>query len=207
MHIRQVVAASSLALALPLASISAQGTTPEPPKWSLSVGVDPTHLDLRTRDPGVDARMVANLTRSWQSANSRLARHISLMVGTDAPRKMNRSSDPQCDCWTSISRRYGGLTAGASYDLFGVSRFTPYLKGGTGIYYTTLNTWPANGWALVTDLPYFYSRNGFSLGVNGGLGIKARIGSHELFIEEMLHAFDVRQLEKGVYPLNFGLRF
>ena len=81
MHVRYVVAVSSLAIALPLASVSAQSTAPEPEKWSFSLGVDPTHLDLHTPDPGVDARMVANLTRSWQSGNSRFARHISLMVG------------------------------------------------------------------------------------------------------------------------------
>lgn len=210
MRTRHVFAVSSLAIALPFTTVSAQSTVPEPLKWSLSLGVDPTHLDLHTRDPGVDARMVANLTRSWQSPGSRFARHISLMMGTDAPRERNPSSDPQCDCWQSISRRYAGLTAGASYDLFTASRFTPYLKGGTGIYYTTLSTEPTSG-ALTTSQLAFYPngfyQNGFSVGANAGLGIKARFGSRELFIEQMLHAFDIGVLSRGVYPFNIGIRF
>ncbi|MDP9204343.1 MAG: hypothetical protein M3P12_02660 [Gemmatimonadota bacterium] len=210
MRIRHVVAVSSLSIALPLASVSGQSAAPEPPKWSLSFGVDPTNFDLHTSDPGVDARIVANLTRSWQTANSRLARQISLMVGTDAPRQVNPSPDPQCVCWQKITRRYTGLTAGLSYELFSASRFTPYLKGGTGAYYSTRHIWPASGALRVTDFVYYpngFVQSGFSLGVNGGFGIKARLGSHELFIEQMLHSFDVRQLDKGVYPLNIGIRF
>ena len=205
MHIRYVVAVSSLAAVLPLASISGQSITSEPPKWSLSLGVDPTHLNLETRDPGVDARMVANLTRSWQSANSPLTRHVSLMVGRDASRQFQ--PDQTCDCWWRVSNSYYGLTAGASYDLLRASRFTPYLKAGTGVYYTKQSTEPVNNLILAGQLPFLTYRSGFSLGVNGGLGVKIRIGSHEFFVEEMLHAFDVRHLAKGVYPLNFGLRF
>ena len=205
MHVRYVVAVSSLAVALPFASASAQNTTAEPPKWSVSVGVDPTHFDLQTRDPGVDLRMVANLTRSWQSANSPLTRHVSLMVGRDASRQFQ--ADQTCDCWWRVSNSYYGLTAGASYDLLRTSRFTPYLKTGTGVYYTSQSTEPVNGLILTSQLPFLNYRSGFSLGVNGGLGVKVRIGSHEFFVEEMLHAFDVRDFSKGVYPLNFGLRF
>ena len=204
-HIRHVVAVSSLALLLPLGSISAQSITPEQSNWSLSVGVDPTHLDLHTRDPGVDARMVVNLTRSWQSANSPLTRHISLLVGRDAPRQFQL--DQNCDCWWRVSNSYYGLTAGASYDLLRASRFTPYLKAGTGVYYTKQSTQPANNQVLVSQLPFLNYRSGFSLGVNGGLGVKVRLGSHEFFVEQMLHAFNVRRLDKGVYPLSFGLRF
>jgi hypothetical protein len=210
MRTRHVVAVSSLAIALPFTAVSGQTTATEAPKWSLSLGVEPMSLDLRTRDPGVDARMVANLTRSWQSPNSRLARHISLMVGADAPRKFNRGADPQCDCWQSISRSYTGLTAGASYDLFTASRFTPYLKGGTGIYYTTLSTEPTSGVLTPSELalyPNGFYQNGFSVGGNAGLGIKARFGSRELFIEQMLHAFDIGRLNWGVYPFNIGIRF
>jgi hypothetical protein len=206
MHIRYVVAASALAAVLPLASLSGQSTTSEPPKWSLSLGVDPTRLNLNTPEPGVDARMVANLTRSWQSANSPLARHISLLIGRDAPRQFQ--PDQTCGCWWRAFNSYSGLTAGASYDLFRASRFTPYLTAGTGVYYTRQSNQPANGQVLVSQLPLLYNdRSGFSLGVNGGLGVKIRIGSHEFFVEEMLHAFDVRRLSNGVYPLSFGLRF
>jgi len=211
MHIRHVFAVSSLAIALPFTPVPAQSTVPEPLKWSFSLGVDPTHLDLHTSDPGVDARMVANLTRSWQSPGSRFARHISLMMGADAPRRINPSSDPQCDyCWQSISRRYAGLTAGASYDLFTASRFTPYLTGGTGIYYATFGQAPRFGVVTTSQLAWYpngFYQNGFSVGGNAGLGIKARFGSRELFIEQMLHAFDIGRLTEGVYPLNIGIRF
>jgi hypothetical protein len=205
MRIRHVVAVSSLAVVLPFASMSAQSTTPEPSKWSLSLGVDPTHLNLQTRDPGVDARMVANLTRSWQSANSRLTRHISLMVGRDAPRQF--LLDPTCDCWWRVFSSYDALTVGASYDLHRGSRFTPYLKAGTGVYYTEQGTEPRDGWMLTSQLSALKYQSGFSLGLNGGLGVKVRIGSHEFFVEEVLHAFDVRRFDKGVYPLNVGIRF
>ena len=205
MHVRYVIAVSSLAVALPFASVFAQNTMSEPPKWSFSVGVDPTHFDLQTRDPGVDLRMVANLTRSWQSANSLLTRHVSLMVGRDASRQFQ--ADQTCDCWWRVSNSYYGLTAGASYDLLRTSRFTPYLKAGTGLYHSSQSTEPVNGVILSSQLAFLNYRSGFSLGVNGGLGVKVRIGSHEFFVEEMLHAFDVRDFSKGVYPLNFGLRF
>ena len=110
MRIRYVLAVSSFAIALPLASVSAQNTAPEPAKWSFSLGVDPTNLDLHTPEPGVEARMVANLTRSWQSGNSRWARHISLMVGADASRQLQpimiSPFGPPCDCPMRFSKRY-----------------------------------------------------------------------------------------------------
>ena len=215
MLFRHVFAVSTFAIALPLASVSAQSTAPEPAKWSFSLGVDPTHFDLHTPEPGVNARMVANLTRSWQSGNSRFARHNSLMVSADAPREsqpfMISQFGPQCDCPMSVSRRYTGLTAGASYDLFRVSRFTPYITGGTGIYYNGYRRSPVRGFLTPSELAFYqnggFSQDNFSLGVNAGLGFKVRIGSHELFIEQMLHKFDVRQPGIGIYPLNIGLRF
>ena len=212
MDFRRSVAISCLAVVMPFVAVFAQSAPPsEPPKWSFSLGVDPTTLDLHTPEPGVDARMVANLTRSWQSANSRLARHISLMVGTDAPREFNPNPvDPQCNCWMSVTRRYSGLTADVSYDLLRVSRFTPYLKAGTGIYYDSFTNGPSSGLLSPALLAYYendFSGSHFSLGVNGGIGLKVRLGSHELFIEQMLHTFDVRRTGTGVYPLNIGIRF
>jgi hypothetical protein len=209
MHIRSVVALGYVAIALPLASATAQNPT-QPAKWSLSVGVDPTHLDLHTPTQGVDARMVANLTRSWQSVGSRFGRHVSLMLGADAP--IETGPMLGCNCSpTRISRSYAALTAGAFVDLFRVSRFTPYLSGGTGAYYTMYGRDPASGYPL-TPLEALSYRNGsslsqLSLGVNGAVGIKARIGSHEFFIEQAVHTFDVRYMGSGVYPLNIGFRF
>src|SRR5687767_13808641 len=197
MHFRRSVAAGCFVLALPLVPLSAQDTLAEQPKWSLSIGVDPTHFDLNTRGAGVEARMVGNLTRSWQAADRRWARQISLMVGTDAPRLINPSGDPQCDCLQRISATYVALTAGASYDLFSLSRFTPYLKGGTGLYYRTFERQPANGYILTSQLIYYqngFSQSAFSLGANAGLGVKVRLWSRDFFIEQTLHSFDVWQL-------------
>jgi len=211
MRIRHVVTAGSLAITLPLASVSAQDTAPEPPKWSFSLGVDPTHFDLGTPDRGVEARMVANLTRSWQSTNSRLGRHISMMLGTDAPRETKLSPDPQCYCSTRYTMRYAGLTAGASYNLFSAWRFTPYVTGGTGIYYTSSRREPTDDVLTTAEFLGYYQngfvQKGFSVGLNGGLGIKVRLGKRELFIEQMLHSFDIGELNRGIYPLNIGIRF
>ena len=230
MQLRFAVAVSSIALALPLASVSAQSTTPPAQttapsaqsttpataRWSFSLGADPTAFDLNTPEPGINARMVANLTRSWQSGNSRWARHISLMVGGDAPHDASQGLPslfglPQCACSMHLSRRYAGLTAGASYDLFRVSRFTPYLSGGTGLYYSEFGR-STDGVLTSADLAFWgrdFSRNNFSLGVNAGLGLKVRLGLHELFIEQMLHDFDVypRHWGGAIAPLNVGIRF
>jgi hypothetical protein len=190
----------ALALGAPLATLSAQSAPPEPSKWSLSLGVDPTDFDLRTRDPGVQARVVGNLTRTWQALGSRFGRQISVMFGADSP----RSQENCYGCWERVGKRYVGLTAGSSLALFRLSRFTPYLQTGAGIYYTHLGG-NVNGANLIPSPSY--DRNRFSFGVNGGLGIKAKLGSHEFFVEQMLHAFDVRISDKGVYPLNFGIKF
>lgn len=213
MHLHHVIAASSLALAVPLASVRAQGTAPEPPNWSFSLGVDPGQLDLNTPEPGIDARAVTNLTRSWQSRNSKWARHISLMVGADAPHSLRpfyNQFGEACECWVRYASRYAGLTVGASYDLLRVSRFTPYLTGGTGIYYTGLRRSAADG-VTPNEFPYFnqpYSQDKLALGANAGLGLKMRFGSHELFIEQMLHELDLnRRGRMAIAPLNIGFRF
>jgi len=200
MNYSRLTTAFAFALTIPLATGSAQSTSVEPLTWSLSLGVDPTDFDLRTRDPGVQARVVGNLTRTWQSPGSRFGRYVSLMLGANSPQIRENCYG----CWTRVGQRYAALTAGSSVDLFRAWRFTPYLQSGAGIYYTKL-TGQANG-ALLTTSP-IYDRSRFSLGVNGGLGIKARLGSHEFFIEQTLHAFDVKRIDRGVYPLNFGIRF
>jgi opacity protein-like surface antigen len=222
MHLRHVVTLGSFAITLALASLSAQSTSstqttaPDPGKWSFSLGADPRHFDLNTPEPGVDARVVANLTRSWQSAHSRWTRHISLMVGADAPVQVQPGVigffDPQCDCPMRISRRYVGLTAGVSYDLFRVSRFTPYITGGTGVYSTAIRRSPVRDFLTPSELAFYqqsggFAQNNFSLGVNAGLGLKMRLGSHQLFIEQMVHRFDINQLGTGIDPLNIGIRF
>ncbi|MFL5502353.1 MAG: outer membrane beta-barrel protein [Gemmatimonadaceae bacterium] len=198
----------TLVLLLPFATALAQTAPKEQPsKWSLSVGIDPTHLNLNTNDPGVAARFVANLTRSWQSPGSRFSRQISLMLGADAPRQQIAFTEPCDQCWNKIGYTYAGLTGGGSLDLFHVSRFTPYVQGGLGFYWTRATSQPVNGFVLTSNLNTIYDRSQVSLGINGGLGIKARFASHEFFVEQALHAFDVYQMGRGVYPLNFGIRF
>jgi hypothetical protein len=138
------------------------------------------------------------------------------MVGGDAPHDASQGIPsffglPECACSMHLSRRYAGLTAGASYDLFRVSRFTPYLSGGTGLYYSEFGR-STDGVLTAGDLAFWgrdFSRNNFSLGVNAGLGLKVRLGLHELFIEQMLHDFDVypRHWGGAIAPLNIGIRF
>ena len=227
MHLRHMVTAGWFGITLPLASISAQDTSstpttaPDSAKWSFSFGVDPTHFDLHPAGSGsgADVRMVANLTRSWQSGQSKWARHISLMVGGDAPRTYHPGVfliDPfgfsQCECSVRYSTTYAGLTAGLSYDLFRVSRFTPYVTGGAGVYYFGERRSPARGFMTTSELAYYrsgFSENDFSLGANAGLGLKMRLGSHQLFIEQMLHDFGIKGqgYRMAITPLNIGFRF
>lgn len=191
-----------LALSLcPLVSASAQSdsasaTKIEPPKWSLSLGVDPTRFD-----PGsYHSRFVGNLTRSWQKPGSRFSREVSLAAGTYTPRGYSCYG-----CWSSRSEQYLGLTGGASAELFHLWRFTPYVHGGAGLYYTRFHA--SSGTAPIVLSPAQLTTNNFSFGLNGGFGIRARILSHELFIDQTLHTFDVRALNQGMYPLSIGIRF
>jgi len=222
MQLRHLFAISSCAIALPLASVSAQSTEPAVGTWSFSVGVDPTNFDLHPpkfspRESGAQARMVANLTRSWQSGKSKWTRHISLMVGADASRQVqpfvfsDTGLGPLCDCPMRYSRRYGGLTAGASYDVFRVSRFTPYITGGTGFYVNGYRRSPVNDFLTPAEAHFYLngadSHDAFSLGVNAGVGLKVRLGSHELFLEQKVHQFDISQPGIGVNPLSIGIRF
>lgn len=201
MRWHRFVIVGCFSVALPLASGAGQEAPIEPRDWSFSLGFDPTYLDLGGQELGVDARLVANLTRSWQSPNSRFSRRVSLLVGSAIP--YNYQSDQCIGCF---SRSYAGLTVGASYDVFRVSRFTPYLAAGTGIYFDKASRKPTALEAQYLDSRYW--RPGLGLGANAGLGIKAQFGSREFFVEQMLHAFDLTRLRsRGVYPLNFGIRF
>jgi hypothetical protein len=221
MSFSHVASVACLAIALPLASMIAQTTSSTPSResdqsrWSFSLGADPTRFDLTKPESGSQARMVANLTRSWQSAGSRWARHVSLMLGGDAPVVVQPwilgLTSAGCDCPMRISQRYAGFTAGASYDVFRVSRFTPYVTGGTGLYYNGYGRTPVREILTPEEIP-LYTNGGsaqskFSVGVNAGLGLKIRLGSHDLFIEQMFHKFDINQPGIGVYPLNVGIRF
>jgi hypothetical protein len=192
--------AIALGAALPLAALPAQSdssSATKPPKWELSLGADPTDFSTAGQ---LRAHFVSTLSRNWQNAGSRFSRHLSLMVGSDAPYNTRQSC---YGCWSN--KQYAALTAGVAADLFHVGRFTPYLHTGTGLYYTHVG---AHATTLGGDAVVFSpARNEFSLGINGGLGLKARIFSHEFFIDQTLHAFDVRRIDHGVYPLSIGIRW
>ena len=207
MHLRLVIAIGCLLTAVPVASAPAQNDSVQPRDWSFSLGFDPRRLDYSAGENwGEDMRLVANLTRSWQAPGSRFGRHVSLLVGSDFPYGTIPGWNPGCEsCSYTITSRYAGLTAGASYDLFRVSRFTPYLTAGTGVYFTKMSRNLGELEAQYVDTRYY--RTGFSLGANAGVGLKARFGSREVFIEQVLHATDLARVRKGVWPLNFGIRF
>jgi hypothetical protein len=196
----------ALVMLIPFAAGLAQTAPKEgPSKWSLSLGIDAINLDLSTRDPGVDARFAATLTRIWQAPGSRFSRHISLMAGADAPRGVESMNSLFCQgCSSSVGQNFAGLTAGGAIDLFHISRLTPYVQGGAGFYYD-------RSWSKLTDPSrpgtQSFKRNDFSFGLNTGVGIKARLGSHELFIEQTFHSFQALPLDRAFLPLNFGIRF
>lgn len=170
----------------------------ETPKWAFSLGADPTQLDFGTRDPGIELRGVATLTRIWQNPGSHFSRQLSLMAGADAPRAMTNCYG----CWARVTKQYAALTAGMAADLFHAWRITPYVHTGAGVYYTRLS----GSLSTFDKGPSIRPpRNDFSFGINGGLGIKARLFSHEFFIDQSLHAFDVRTIDRGVYPLSIGI--
>jgi len=210
MQYSRKASAIALALFLPLASSLAQpapkeepkATKEEPSKWALSIGAEPSSLNTR---------VVGNLTRIWQAPDSRYSRHISLMLGADAPHTesvQNWYGPESCSaCATRITNSYAGLTAGGSADLFHLWRFTPYLQGGAGVYYSKFSREPVDGVVLRSSLNSFYTNSEFSVGLNAGLGIKARLGSHEFFVEQIVHTFDFYPVGRGVRPLNFGIRF
>lgn len=194
-----------VSLALPLTtssgqSDSASSSSAAPPKWEFSLGADPTDLNLSASGGDVHGHFVSSLTRNWQGTSSKFSRQLSLMVGADAP----YHGGVVCyGCRTN--REYAALTAGVSVDVFNASRFTPYLHTGAGLYYERFGGRESvvGGDALIPNP----ASNNFSLGIKGGLGVKARLFSHEFFVDETLHAFDVRAVNHGVYPLSIGIRW
>jgi hypothetical protein len=199
------VAASSLVL-LSAHGAGAQTAETKAPLWSLSIGADPTHFDLRTRDPGVDARLIATLTRSWVLRNPAARFHVSLMTGFDAPHGFRDREGVQVD----ITRRYAGLTGGASYEFFRKSRIRPYVSAGTGVYHDLMRAdskCDAGPCGEVTPLGLIHRRDNTSFGINAAIGLRMRLGGRELFIEQAQHVFDARHSAQGITPFSFGIRF
>jgi hypothetical protein len=200
-----VVAVGCLLSATPLAPASAQDQSPQPKDWSFSLGVDSKKIGHNETLYSDDALMVANLTRTWQSSESRFARHVSLLAGSDLPYRLALVANDGCGgCGAPFTRRYLALTAGVSYDIVRVSRFTPYISAGTGAYYTRMNR-NLDETRISIDARHF--RSGLTLGANAGFGVKARFGSREIFVEQLIHLTDLGRLSKGIRPLNLGIRF
>ncbi len=201
-----VVTISYLLCAAPLTFASAQAQPSEPKDWSFSLGIDSKRIGHIETLYGADAFLVANLTRTWQSANTRFGRHVSLLAGSDFPYQPVQDTNDGCGgCTAPFASRYAALTTGVSYDLFRVSRFTPYVTTGIGAYYTKMNRNLDERVSSMVDKRHF--RTGLAFGANAGFGVKARFGSREFFIEQMLHAIDLARPSRGIRPLNFGIRF
>ncbi len=201
-----VLALAACFTALPL-TLPAQAVVDLPPaKWSLSLGVDPTHFDLRTKDPGVDARFAATGARLWQLRNPALTTHVALMLGLDAPRGLPETEiSPELD----VSRYYAALTAGGSYEMSQASRVRPYVTGGGGGYFNDVGWKIACTGATCDPRLAKYQQNfrETTFGVNGGLGVNVSFGKKVLFIEQRFHGFDVTRLDNGVHPFSVGMRF
>jgi opacity protein-like surface antigen len=175
-------------------------------RWSLSLGVDPTHFDLRTRDPGVDARFAATGARLWHNRNPALTTHVGLMLGGDAPRALPETEiSPELD----VSRYYAALTAGGAYEFSLRSRVRPYVSAGGGGYFNDV------GWKIACTgatcdprvAKYQQRFRETTFGVNGGVGLNVSFKNNVLFVEQRFHAFDVTRLDNGVHPLSVGVRF
>ncbi|HWL40964.1 MAG TPA: hypothetical protein VNO75_12075 [Gemmatimonadaceae bacterium] len=195
-----------LAAAVPLVSASAQSAPIETREWSLSLGLDPGRVDRHGLEREPDAPVVMNLSRLWQAPGSRFSRDISLMLGADLPRRTDPGFFTGCfECTMRISKTFAALTAGSSIDVFRVARFTPYFRGGTGVYLTRLSTDLDPGAAETQDP--LRTPTGFAWGANAGFGIKARFRSREFFVEQMFHHYDLRRRDLFIMPLSFGVRF
>ena len=186
-------------------SVRAQEKAPD---WSLSAGTDPTHLDLRTRDPGVDARFIGTLTRSWATRFERLRVTAQIMAGADAPRGFRDIEGRE----TKLGRNYYAATIGGRYALPAISRFRPYLTAGTGFYHNSLRQdAPAS---CIPDAPCLPSSDPLivtrstrnSLGGNAGIGLSTRLKGREFFIEQSVHVFDLRG-GQSIAPFSIGIRF
>jgi len=211
MKVRSVIALA--ALSLPLSEASAQGQAAEAPsKWSLSVGIDPTHLDLRTRDPGVDARFVGVLTRSWATRFERVKLKGELMAGLEAPRGFRDTDGTRCaGCDVNVRRRFTSLGAGATVQLLRTSRFKTYLTGGIGVYHNVASAKSplscTDSYCITGGKPfYFWQSDRTSLGLNSGVGVSFRLLGREFFVQQSAHLFDLRGTWTA-YPLTVGIGF
>jgi hypothetical protein len=207
------VAFMFIVAALPLVKASGQSQTSETPSsWTLSLGADPSHLDLRTRDPGVDARFVGTLARSWATRFERLRLKAEIMAGMEAPHGFRDTDGSLCGgCDVNARRRFGSVGVGANLQLLRTSRFKAYLTGGAGFYHNhSFARSPldcTDSYCITGGKPYyFWQSNRTSVGLNGGVGMSFRLGGREFFLQQSAHRFDLRAGE-AVFPLTFGIGF
>jgi hypothetical protein len=199
--------------ALPLSRVSGQTQAPETSSgWTLSLGADPSHFDLRTRDPGVDARFIGALNRSWATRFERVRLKAELMAGFEAPRGFRDPTGSLCaGCDINARRRFGSIGVGANLQLLRTSHFKTYLTGGTGIYHNwSFARSPlecTDSYCTTGGRPfYFWQSIRTSVGLNGGFGVGFRLGGREFFMQQSAHVFDL-QGSRAIFPLTLGIGF
>ena len=202
-----------VALIVPLLETSAQDQTPEVPStWSLSLGADPSHFDLRTRDPGVDARFIGALTRSCATRFERVRLNAELMIGVDAPRGFRDTDGSLCGgCDVNARRHFTALGAGATVQLLRTGRLKTFISGGMAIYDNSASARSplscTDSYCITGGKPfYIWESNRTSLGLNGGLGVSFRLLGREFTLQQSAHVFDFRG-GQTVFPLTLGIGF
>jgi len=202
-----------VAAALPLLKAAGQsGTSEGASSWIFSVGVDPSHLDFRTRDPGVDARFVAALSRSLATRFERVTFKVEVMTGFDAPRGFRDTDGSLCGgCDVNERRRFASVGAGATVQLLRTSRFKTYITGGMGIYQNVATAKSplscTDSYCVTGGKPfYFWQSNRTSIGLNSGAGVSFRLLGREFFLQQSAHVFDLRG-GQTVFPLTLGIGF
>jgi len=204
-----------VALTLPLVETSAQAQEKRPDgpsTWALSLGTDPSHLDLRTRDPGVDARFIGALGRSWATRFERVRLEAELMAGVEAPRGFRDIDGSLCaGCDVNVRRRFTALGAGARVQLLRTPRFRTYVTGGLGIYHNVASAKSplscTDSYCVTGGKPFYvWQSNRTSLGLNSGLGVSFRLMGREFFLQQSVHVFDLRG-GQTVFPLTLGIGF
>lgn len=199
--------------ALPMLRASGQSQASEPASsWTLSFGADPSHFDLRTRDPGVDARFIGALSRSWATRFERVRLKAELMAGFEAPRGFRDPTGSLCGgCDIDARRRFGSVGVGANLQLVRTSHLKTYITGGTGIY----QNWSVarspldctDSYCTTGGRPfYFWQSVRTSVGLNGGFGVNFRLGGREFFMQQSVNFFDVRG-SRVIFPLTLGIGF
>lgn len=190
-------------------SIAAQ-TTEDSTSWILSTGTDPFNLDLKTRDPGVDATLFGTLGRQWQRANSGVGLRIQLDVVVALPRGYILRDGWNCGgCELRQNKRIAGATIAPTYEWRRGHKIRPYILAGPGIFVERFATSIDTGVYPPPFLPV--DRTVWSAGMIGAMGMELKWGNHTLFIEEGILApqalSNLRDFGPISFPLKLGVKF